>query len=111
MSYFMDELNRDDAKCYLASKNGQLGYLKHAHENGCPWDHWTCRLAAMNGHLVCLKYAHEKGCSWDEWTCHFAAKNGQLGYLKHAHENGCPMGPLDVSFSCNERPYRVPQVL
>ena len=82
--------SRDRTACQTAAKNGQLECLKHAHENGCPWDENTCAFAAMNGNLDCLKYAHENGCPWDDWTCMRAAEYGHLECLKYAHEHGCP---------------------
>ena len=69
---------------------GHLECLRHAHEQGRPWDENTPVYAAGGGHLECLKYAHEQGCPWDRNTTASAAEHKHLACLKYAHQNGCP---------------------
>jgi hypothetical protein len=53
---------------------------------------WSCERAASRGHLGWLRHAHKAGAPWNESTCDAAAENGHLDCLRYAHENGAPLG-------------------
>ena len=89
----------NDNKCTIASKNGNLRWLKFARKNGCPWDEDTIANAAKYGHLECLKWAMNNGCPWDENTTASAAANGHLECLKWVRKNGCPWNWKTTSFA------------
>ena len=75
---------------FYAAREGQLDCLMYAALYECPWDKRTSSSAAAGGHLSCLQYVHKNGCPWDENTCTLAAAGGSVACLKYAHENGCP---------------------
>lgn len=83
----------DTQVCSLAAANCQLETLQwlRANEYGtCPWGASTCWRAARNGHLGVLKWAHENGCPWDEWTCENAVLKEHFEVLKWLRANGWP---------------------
>jgi len=71
------------------ARNGYLGIVKWARENGCQWKSSICSEAAQGGHLEVLIWARQNGCSWDSLTRSKAAQGGHLEVLKWARENYC----------------------
>lgn len=89
--------------CTLAAREGHLGVLIWARENGCKWDEKTAAGASEGGHLHILCWLRNVNdrekiienydmssikrpkmdtskdiCPWDITTCFNAAKNGDL---------------------------------
>lgn len=76
--------------CMKAVATGNVGLVRWARKNGCPWDEDTCSEAAAGGHLITLQWLRENGCPWDAQTCTPAAAGGHLRTLQWLSENGCP---------------------
>jgi hypothetical protein len=64
--YRIKKSNKKINICSMASKKGDLLFLKYAHDAGCPWYIDTCFYALLYGHLDCLKYAYNAGCPCSE---------------------------------------------
>lgn len=49
--------------CSIAANSGHLDCLQLVHKLGFPWNTDICMASAKNGDLGSLKFAHDNGCS------------------------------------------------
>jgi F-box domain len=50
-------------------RRGELEMVKFAHENGCPWDHYSTLMAVSNSHHEIFNYLIENGCPHNKELC------------------------------------------
>ncbi|KAF0728928.1 putative ankryin repeat protein [Aphis craccivora] len=70
--------------CTTAAIYGHLDCLWNAHLRGLPWDHLTIEAAAVNGNLEYLRYAHET--DGEEMT-KMSAFAGGMAFLEYSLQN------------------------
>ncbi|AVK76222.1 Ankyrin repeat domain containing protein [Pandoravirus neocaledonia] len=57
-----------------SAREGLVGLLQWAYDEGCPVDDRVIAAAASRGHLDLVRWLHDKGHPWGEETCSVAAR-------------------------------------